>query len=648
MFWLLSRRKAEDDAQGPAERPSTPSGAALPFLSVDGLMKIYPNPKGEPFRAVDAASFTVPEPGALVALIGPDGAGKTTLLRLLAGLLRPDAGRARLLGLAPDPENADFTRLIGFMPQKFGLYERLSVAENFELFAKLRGVGGTEARARFADLMTLTGLAGFERRQAGHLSGGMKQKLGLACALAAEPRLLILDEPTVGVDPLSRRELFRIIRRMKDAGVTTILSTAYLDEAARADRVLVLEHGRLIADETPEAWTAQVAGRTFRMSAAGTSASATSAGRSHTAHMPPVRAVDPTSPFLDACPRGDGLDLLMAENAGAAPETIAPAMLASSLSVYPGFTLTARAPTLEDAYAVATLETTPQSGSVALHAAPSGASGAAPGTTSSAATTSSTAAASPATAASSTSSDDADVVVARGISKTFGDFVAVADTTFSVRRGEIFGLLGPNGAGKTTTFRMLCGLLAPTRGSVTVAGVDLRTSKASARARVGYVAQKFSLYERLTVRETLRYFGESYGLFGTMLRTRIEELLTGPLGPYVDWRTDVLPLGAKRELAMASALIHRPAVLFADEATSGADLASRRAFWRRIRALADQGTTTVVTTHFMEEAEYCDRFLIQDAGRVLVIGTPAEVRRSVAAATVEEAFIRIIERNRRC
>lgn len=636
MFWLLRRRKAEDDVQGSTERPSTPSGAALPFLSVDGLTKIYPDPKGEPFRAVDAASFTVPEPGALVALIGPDGAGKTTLLRLLAGLLRPDAGHARLLGLAPDPENADFTRLIGFMPQKFGLYERLSVAENFELFAKLRGVGPTAARARFADLMTLTGLAGFERRQAGHLSGGMKQKLGLACALAAEPRLLILDEPTVGVDPLSRRELFRIIRRMKDAGVTTILSTAYLDEAARADRVLVLEHGRLIADETPDAWTAQVAGLTFRMLVAGTSSSVTG---SPTTHMPPVRAVDPTSPFLDACPRGDGLDLLTAQDPDTASQTLSPAMLSASLSVSPGFTLTARTPTLEDAYAAATLETTPQSANVALHAASSGASGAASGTTSSAAAASSTTAA---------STDDADVVVARGISKTFGNFVAVADTTFSVRRGEIFGLLGPNGAGKTTTFRMLCGLLAPTRGSVTVAGVDLRTSKASARARVGYVAQKFSLYERLTVRETLRYFGESYGLFGTMLRTRIEELLTGPLGPYADWRTDVLPLGAKRELAMASALIHRPAVLFADEATSGADLASRRAFWRRIRALADQGTTTVVTTHFMEEAEYCDRFLIQDAGRVLVIGTPVEVRRSVAAATVEEAFIRIIERNRRC
>lgn len=597
------------------------------FLEVDGLTKIWPDPKGEPFRAVDGARFTVPEPGELIALIGPDGAGKTTLLRLLAGLLRPDAGWARLTGLRPDPENAAFTTLIGFMSQKFGLYERLSVEENFELFAQLRGVGKAAAKKRFEELMTLTGLAGFEDRLAGHLSGGMKQKLGLACALAAEPRLLILDEPTVGVDPLSRRELFRIIRRMKDAGVTTILSTAYLDEAAKADRVLVLEHGRLIADVVPSAWTAGVAGRTFRVSAAQTvdAAAASVPGvppAPSVPSVPLVRAVDPASLWLDACPRGDGLDLLAAEDGLTATSNLPDLNLHGRLSP--------RAPTLEDAYAAATLAHAPGT-HINLHetapAFPVRALGLAAPT-------------------SAASADD--VVVARGISRLFGDFVAVEDTTFTVKRGEIFGLLGPNGAGKTTTFRMLCGLLAPTKGSVTVAGADLRTSKASARARVGYVAQKFSLYERLTVLETLRYFGESYGLSGAVLRARIGELLDGPLGPYADWRTDVLPLGAKRELAMAAALVHRPAVLFADEATSGADLASRRAFWRRIRALADAGTTTVVTTHFMEEAEYCDRFLIQDAGRVLVIGTPAEVRRSVAADTVEEAFIRIIERNRAC
>ena len=218
-----------------------------------------------------------------------------------------------------------------------------------------------------------------------------------------------------------------------------------------------------------------------------------------------------------------------------------------------------------------------------------------------------------------------------------------------MKRGEIFGLLGPNGAGKTTTFRMLCGLLPPSSGDIRIDGVDLLASASEARARIGYVAQKFSLYERLTVYQTLRYFGECYGVSGRALDARIGELLSGPgatLGIHLERRAGMLPLGAKRELAMACALLHRPAILFLDEATSGADLAARRAFWRRIVELARNGTTVVVTTHFMDEAEYCDRFLIQDAGRVLVLGSPAEVRRSAGAATVEEAFRTIVLENR--
>ena len=217
-----------------------------------------------------------------------------------------------------------------------------------------------------------------------------------------------------------------------------------------------------------------------------------------------------------------------------------------------------------------------------------------------------------------------------------------------MRKGEIFGLLGPNGAGKTTTFRMLCGLLPASSGEISVAGANLRTAKSEARSRVGYVAQKFSLYERLTARQNLAYFGECYGVFGRRLEAAIERLAAaGSLSKHLERRTSDLPLGAKRELAMACALVHEPSILFLDEATSGADVAARRAFWRRIVSLAEKGTTVVVTTHFMEEAEYCDRFLIQDADKVLVLGSPAEVRERAHAASIEEAFVKIVLENRR-
>ena len=217
-----------------------------------------------------------------------------------------------------------------------------------------------------------------------------------------------------------------------------------------------------------------------------------------------------------------------------------------------------------------------------------------------------------------------------------------------MKKGEIFGLLGPNGAGKTTTFRMLCGLLPASGGTISVTGSDLRTARSAARAKVGYVAQKFSLYAQLSARQNLEYFGACFGVAGRQLEDRIEELTTGSdLGERLESITRELPLGAKRELALACALIHRPAILFLDEATSGADIAARRAFWRRIVGLAEAGTTVIVTTHFLEEAEYCDRFLIQDAGRVLTLGTPSEVRKETGASSIEEAFISIVTRARR-
>ena len=597
--------------------------AALP-ISVEGLRRSFRGPDGRPFDAVAGLSFRVEAPGTIVSLIGPDGAGKTTLLRLLAGILTPDAGEVRLFGRQPDTNDPEFVAMLGFMPQRFGLYEELTVWENFKIFGALRGVEGAALEARFRDLMTLSGLEGFEGREAGKLSGGMKQKLGLSCSLLSEPKLLFLDEPTVGVDPLSRRELWRILEAMRArTGMTVLVSTAYLDEAARTDRTVLLSEGRLLAEDAPGALARATARRGWRARVLNDDDEA----RLARALMHDVRAAapaqSPATPWLDAVPHGDHVDLL---TVAALSGVETPLRLAPDA---PAARLEARPPTLEDAYCALTFPETPAG--AAVPAAPEGRSDRPD-----------------AAQAPQTAEAAEDAVVAEGISRRFGAFTAVADTSFCVRRGEIFGLLGPNGAGKTTTFRMLCGLLAPSGGRISVAGEDLRTARSAARAKVGYVAQKFSLYAQLSARENLEYFGGCFGVSGHALRSRIEALTEGgELARRLDARVGELPLGAKRELALACALIHRPEILFLDEATSGADVCARRAFWRRIVDLARAGTTVVVTTHFMEEAEYCDRFLIQDAGRVLALGTPLEVRRRAGAASVEEAFARIVTEARR-
>lgn len=587
-----------------------------PAISVKGLSKTFCEPKRgflrrpKRFAALADVDLTVPA-GRLVTLCGPDGAGKTTLLRILCGILSPDNSTQTLsvLGRTPDTDDPAFVARLGFMPQKCGLYEELSVSENLALFGALKGIRSEALRARFDALMTLTGLAGFESRPAGKLSGGMKQKLGLAASLLAEPELLLLDEPTVGVDPLSRRELWRIIDAMRSrSGMTCLVSTSYLDEAAKADHVLLLEKGRLIAQGAPASLAELAAGRTFFAQG----------DAEHAAQLTrrlqfAVRAADPAAPFLDARPEGERVRLLLAdgrEETRRAAEALAHACGSRLFSP--------RAPTLEDAYCALTFAEAPKA---------------------------------PAFAPASGSGERAQapaVIRAEHVGKRFGRFIAVADTSFSVDRGEIFGLLGPNGAGKTTTFRMLCGLLKPTSGTLSVAGADLRVAPAHARERVGYVAQKFSLYERLSAQDNLRYFGQCFGVSGETLEARIRTIASqSSLIHELHRPAAQLPLGAKRELSMAAALIHSPDILFLDEPTSGADVASRRDFWRRIVALARSGTTVVVTTHFMEEAEYCDRILIQDAGRTLVVGTPRIIRAQTHADSIEEAFIAVVQSHRR-
>ncbi|MGA2708646.1 MAG: ATP-binding cassette domain-containing protein [Steroidobacteraceae bacterium] len=577
--------------------------AATPALRVDRVRKSFRRETGESVLALDDISFSV-EPGGLAAVIGPDGAGKTTLMRLLAGLMKADRGTVSVLGIdaAKDPQSIQSR--ISYMPQQFGLYEDLTVRENLDLYADMHGVSAESRRTQYARLMSMTGLDSFQTRLAGQLSGGMKQKLGLACALVRSPDLLLLDEPTVGVDPLSRRELWEIIRQLIKDRLTVLLSSSDPDEAENCDSVLVLSEGKKLIDAPP----AEVCGLALHRVFVTSPPDGTKA-RDLQARLLALPNV------IDAVPEC-GQVRLIAEASSAASE----------IERYAGVAAEAASPRFEDGFMVLLHQAA--GGKAADKQAPAlqePAIGGVPGDT---------------------------VVEVHDLVRRFGKFVAVDRVSFVVKRGEIFGLLGPNGAGKTTTFRMLCGLLPVSAGSLRVAGVDVLQNRASARQHLGYVAQKFSLYGQLTVGENLDFFARAYGLAGDKSRERIAWALSQfELAPFVRLPSAQLPGGFKQRLAMAAALLHRPEILFLDEPTSGADPFARREFWQRIIALARNGVTVIVTTHFMAEAEYCDRALILDDGKVLAQGTPAELRALAPVvagrvATMEDAFIAIVEKAR--
>jgi pyoluteorin transport system ATP-binding protein len=593
------------------------------LLGLD-IRKTFRRDGGEIVHALDGVSLEV-EHGTLTALVGPDGAGKTTLIRLEAGLMTADGGELKILGVdvAADPQQVQDR--IGYMPQKFGLYEDLSVQENLDFYADLHGVTAEERRERYPRLMQMTALGPFTQRLAGRLSGGMKQKLGLACTLVRAPELLLLDEPTVGVDPLSRRELWEIIRQLvNDQGLTVLLSTSYLDEAERCDRVIVIHQGRVLAQGHPSDVSGLAAGRVF--------VAEPPAGRK--AREFQARLLDHPG-VVDAVPEGGRVRFVRAADTDPSAgrdisfddvvATPVPPRFEDGFMVLLQQTRSKKTDQEQEdrqgdkeTRTVSELGNLPVSLSPGLH--------------------------------DSLSSDA--VVQVRDLVRQFGSFAAVNHISFDVQRGEIFGLLGPNGAGKTTTFRMLCGLLPATSGTLRVAGVDLRRARASARQRIGYVAQKFSLYGQLSVTENLEFFASAYNLRGARKRDRIDRALQQfDLAPLAGLPSGNLPGGFKQRLAMAAALLHGPEILFLDEPTSGADPLARREFWRRITALSEEGVTAVVTTHFMEEAEYCDRIAIMDAGRMLAQGTPAEIRARALSEeerepTMEDAFIAVVEQAR--
>jgi ABC-type multidrug transport system ATPase subunit len=579
--------------------PGSEAGAAI---LLDGVGKSFAA-EGRTVTALDGISARV-ERGAVTGLIGPDGAGKTTLMRLIAGLLRLERGRIAVLGVDVASEPLAVQAMLGYMPQHFGLYEDLTVAENLDLYADLQGVGAAERPARYDELLHMTGLGSFTGRLAGRLSGGMKQKLGLACTLMRAPTVLLLDEPTVGVDPVSRRELWTIVETLvRGAGTTVLLSTAYLDEAERCAAVLLVHEGRLIGEGTPEAFTDRMAGRSFIIAAPGI-------GKRRLQER-----LAATPGVLDAVVQGSHVRVV---GDAAAPPALA--------GLGPGFEnaeIAPAPPRFEDCF-VALLK----------------ARGTAPPAR---------AANPPVKPTPSSAVPPEDEIVVEHLTRRFGSFYAVDDISFAVRKGEVFGLLGANGAGKSTTFRMLCGLLPASAGTLRVAGFDLRRAAATARGHIGYMAQKFSLYGDLSVRENLRFFSSAYGLYGAAQRVRITWALEQfELGAFAGATSGNLPLGYKQRLALACALMHEPDILFLDEPTSGVDPLARRDFWRRINRLAETGVTILVTTHFMEEAEYCDRLVIMAHGRILAEGTSEGIKAHFQDAnhpdpTMEDAFVALIE-----
>ena len=570
-------------------------------IVVEGLVRTFGNR-----TALDGLTARIAG-GRITGLVGPDGAGKTTLLRLFCGLLAPTAGRISVCGHDTTEDADAIHERVGYMPQRFGLYEDLTVMENLNLYAELRSVPRRERADRYAELLAFTGLEPFTGRLAGRLSGGMKQKLGLACTLLSRPPVLLLDEPGVGVDPLARRELWRMVRELLTSDRIVVWSTAYLDEAEACDTVLLLNEGKLLYDGTPKDLAKRVEGRVFLLGGAG--------GRRRKLIAPLMERKS----TLDAVIQGSSVRVLTSDDGtelrGNLDTLSREAGIVAASGAPAGLELGPTPPRFEDAFMQLLGGARHGSDAVAEFFGEKGTGGVS--------------------------------VEARHLTKRFGSFTAVDDVSFSIERGEIFGLLGPNGAGKSTTFKMMCGLLTPTEGGCAVSGLDFRTAPGAARAKLGYMAQKFSLYGDLTVLQNLRFFSGIYGLKGGAAVERVVE--TFDLRPYLSSRAGSLPLGFKQRLAMGCAVMHGPDVLFLDEPTSGVDPVTRREFWTCINSFALKGVTVMVTTHFMDEAEYCDRIALVYRGRTIASGPPDALKASVRTderpdPTLEEAFIVLIER----
>jgi ABC-2 type transport system ATP-binding protein len=568
-------------------------------VRIENLVKHFSSAQPAALDGVSAIIRT----GHITGLVGPDASGKTTIIRLMAGLLTPTEGSIQVFGQDSVRDAESIQKDISYMPQRFGLYEDLTVQENLNLYGDLHDVGGSERRAAFERLLEFTDLKRFTDRLAGNLSGGMKQKLGLACSLIEKPRLLLLDEPSVGVDPISRRELWQLVNDLIDENMAVVWSTAYLDEAEKCETVLLLSEGKLVFDGSPEALTARMDHRTFRIE---NIQGAKRRVLSEALENPQV---------IDGVIQGRSVRIVTAE-ADRPPEL-------SQIPDAGPAEIIATPPRFEDAF-IDILGGGPGGHSALADRMPD--------------------------IRKTTAKGDNDIQVeAIHLTKKFGDFTAANDINFAIRGGEIFGLLGPNGAGKSTTFKMMCGLLKPTSGAAKVVGLNLQSAPGKARSRIGYMAQKFSLYGNLSVFQNLEFFSGIYGLGGAKRRDALERMIEiFALKPYLDTSSAELPLGFKQRLALACAVMHNPDVLFLDEPTSGVDPITRREFWTHINGMVEKGVTVMVTTHFMDEAEYCDRIALVYRGQIIAAGEPDLLRQQAGTPenpnpTMEDAFIHLVQ-----
>ena len=482
------------------------------MIEVNNISKSYGKVK-----ALDDVSFSVGK-GEVFGLIGPDGAGKTSLYRILCTLLLADEGTATVDGFDVVRQMEDIRKRVGYMPGRFSLYQDLTVEENLEFFATLFGTTVDEGYDSIKSIYQQ--IERFKDRKAGALSGGMKQKLALSCALVHQPSVLFLDEPTTGVDPVSRKELWEMLLMLKEREITIVASTPYLDEVRCCERVAFLSEGKVMGIDKPEVILDR---------------------------------------FKDV------------------------------------FNPTPSKPPRREAYSAAVLPLGGVSGGSAIEVS--------------------------------------------HLVKAFGDFRAVDDISFTVNRGEIFGFLGANGAGKTTAMHMLTGLNQPTSGTGRVCGFDIRTEHEQIKKHIGYMSQRFSLYEDLTVAENIRLFGGIYGMGSEEIEVKTEKLLRQL--KFEEHKNDLvgsLPLGWKQKLAFSVSIFHEPGVVFLDEPTGGVDPATRRQFWELIYDAARRGITVFVTTHYMDEAEYCDRISIMVDGKISAMGTPEELKRTLNQPDMDHVF----------